>query len=167
MQFRVRENTEQRPNHLPRSCEDTARPPIGERNRLRHGRDNIAHPAARNTKRPETILKWVLTRLLPVNSANEPEYDSDLEKVEAAAEVGEISEYDLFQAAWLAWYGTTADSLKTEQLFGAYLNGAPLPGHVRHFVRRLLSAANDPALDFDRELYGLGKFRRKEPLIRF
>lgn len=167
MQFRVREDAEQSPGQAPRPSADTARFPIGNRNDLHLAGENTDRPMPRITRQPVTILHWFLTRLLPASFGSEPQHNSELDRVGAAAQAGEVSEYDLFQAAWLAWYGTEADSAETEKLFGAYLKGAALPSHVRHFVRRLLCAASDPALDFDRERFGLGKFRRKEPLIRF
>lgn len=167
MQFRVREDAEQSSGQSPRPSHGTARVPIDGENGLHRDGRTSDRPLPRDSWWSDTVLHWLLARLLPANAASEPQHNSDPDQVRAAAAAGEVSEYDLFRAAWLAWYGTEADSAETEKLFGAYLNGAALPSHVRHFVRRLLCAASDPALDFDRECFGLGKFRRKEPLIRF
>ncbi len=97
--------------------------------------------------------------------AYRPKGENTWATIADAASIGEISEYDLFRAAWMAWYGNRAKDREIEKLFVAFLNGAELPCYVRHFARQLLSAGNDPALAFDRTRFGLDRYPRKEALI--
>ncbi len=165
MQFRVRDNTERSPRHAPRPSDRTVRFRMGSSPALGHTGDKFGNRKPHQRGWPLRFLQWLLASLESAGSSSEHCQERECDNVGAAAALGEVSEYDLFRAAWFAWYGTDADGAETEKLFGAYLNGADLPSHVRHFVRRLSCTASDPALSFDRERFGLEKFRRKEPLI--
>jgi hypothetical protein len=54
-----------------------------------------------------------------------------------------ISDYEVFQRAYAAWYGREPDRHAIEAPFGAYLRSARLPVFVRHYVRRYVQTHPD------------------------
>lgn len=79
-----------------------------------------------------------------------------------AAEIAEVSEFDLFQAAWQGWNGKLPDEHGLERLFSCYLHEQQVPGFVRHFARRVIDDAAAGRLN--RDTLGLHRFQRREPL---
>lgn len=86
----------------------------------------------------------------------------DAVMVSRAAEIAEISEFDLFRAAWQGWNGTLPQERGLERLFSRYLQEQEVPGFVRHFARRVIDDAEAGRLN--RGLLGLHNFRRREAL---
>ena len=63
--------------------------------------------------------------------------DSDADRVANVAGILEVSEFDVFKLAYLAWHAKPARDEHVERLFGAYLMRQDIPVWVRHFVRKI------------------------------
>ncbi len=172
MHFRVQEGAERNSGHPPPPPQQTNSLARAERPKIysfEEQRRPAASPAASlatgGLRRAPKLLTKMWRRFWDRVTACQPKDENAWGTITDAASIGEISEYNLFCAAWTAWYGTRAKDREIEKLFGACLNGAELPCYVRHFARQLRSAGNDPALAFDRTRFGLDRYPRKEALI--
>lgn len=82
--------------------------------------------------------------------------------VSEAAETLDIGEFELFRAAYRAWYGGEPETKRLERDFAAYLKAQRLPAYVRHFARQVVAEA-EPGRPAERpELRGL---KRRERLV--
>ena len=63
---------------------------------------------------------------------------SDGQRVVLAAEVLEISEFEIFERAYNDWYGQEAELRTLEHEFVQYLYFGSTPPWVRHYTRMLL-----------------------------
>ena len=52
-----------------------------------------------------------------------------------AAAQADISDYEIFRRAYLAWFGQAPSDAYLERLFGSYLYGGAVPHWVRQYVR--------------------------------
>jgi TPP-dependent 2-oxoacid decarboxylase len=55
------------------------------------------------------------------------------------AQAMETSEYQIFVAAYLGWYGKKPDCHQVDKFFGTYLSRGEIPAFVRHFTRHYLN----------------------------
>lgn len=76
-----------------------------------------------------------------------------------------VGEFDLFRLAFRRWFGQEADEKALEKVFVAYLFARRVPLWVRHFCRQVLADARSGRLD--REAFGAGSVRRREPLVAY
>jgi len=62
----------------------------------------------------------------------------DAQAVLWSAEILEISEFELFDTAYQAWYRETAQVARPERIFADYMFDEVVPFWVRHFTRTTL-----------------------------
>lgn len=75
--------------------------------------------------------------------------------VQEAAAALEVREFDLFRAAYRAWYGVEPGMAALERDFVAYMFRQRLPAYVRHFARQVLAEAAAGRLRTRPEMTGL------------
>lgn len=71
------------------------------------------------------------------------EFREESERLRLVARARDESEYDIFAAAWAAWYGNEPSPGEIDADFGAYLREETVPPYVRHYVRQWLEANPD------------------------
>lgn len=71
----------------------------------------------------------------------EDDYRRNARLVHRAAEANGVSEYELFQLAYRAWYGSEPEEQRLEKIFVAYLFTGRMPAWVRDLAQR--SATGD------------------------
>jgi hypothetical protein len=64
---------------------------------------------------------------------------NDWDILQMTAQAMEISEYQIFVAAYLDWYGKKPDCRQVDRFFGTYLSRGEIPVFVRHFTRHYLN----------------------------
>jgi|GEM_PF-5571202 len=64
----------------------------------------------------------------------------DCETVVRAAQLLDISEYELFLRAYGCWYPDTPDEWRIDELFAAFMFDNAVPFWVRDFARKVLQA---------------------------
>jgi hypothetical protein len=82
--------------------------------------------------------------------------------VAQAAEALEVGEFELFRAAYRAWYGDEPETKRLERDFAGYLKAQRLPAYVRHFARQVVAEAETGRPAERPELDGL---KRRERLV--
>ena len=65
--------------------------------------------------------------------------DNTEQAVSFAANILEISEYELFCIAWHEWHGQEPNQDDIDQEFGAFLDCGSVPFYVASYVRNILS----------------------------
>ncbi len=75
--------------------------------------------------------------------------------VQEAAAALEVREFDVFRAAYRAWYGVEPETVALEKEFVAYMFRQRLPPYVRHFARQVLAEAEAGRLRARPETAGL------------
>ena len=67
----------------------------------------------------------------------------DAQAVLWSAEILETSEFEVFEAAYQAWYRETPDITRLERIFAGYMFDEVVPFWVRQFTRTILEAHDD------------------------
>jgi len=65
--------------------------------------------------------------------------------VVSAANYLEVSEFAIFQNAYMAWYGLKAPEKQLEKVFASYLVDNRVPFWVRNYARNQIPGENSPA----------------------
>ena len=67
----------------------------------------------------------------------------DASVVTLAANLLDVSEFEIFRASYKSWYCNEGPNALLERRFGAYLKHGDVPFWVRHFSREQLSQARE------------------------
>jgi len=81
----------------------------------------------------------------------------DISAVLAAAAMLDITEYELFQLAWIRWYGTSPKVAELEPHFVSYMFDQVVPTWGRHFARDV--QADWSADELDKEALGVPRLQ--------
>lgn len=71
----------------------------------------------------------------------------DIVAILDAAAILEVTEFQLFELAYIDWYGKKARDLAMEKYFAGYMFGEKVPSWVRHFARKILRLKSEGNLD--------------------
>jgi hypothetical protein len=87
----------------------------------------------------------------------------DIVSVLNAAAMLDITEYEVFQLAWLRWHGKHAEADSLEPHFVAYMFHRAVPPWVRHFAR--LVEERFEREDFHREHFGVARLQESRRMV--
>jgi hypothetical protein len=73
-----------------------------------------------------------MTQSVPINKF------SELDTLILTRESLDVSEFEVFQRAYTAWYGEKSAMLRIETQFNDYLTSGVLPFYVRHYCRQFI-----------------------------
>ncbi len=89
----------------------------------------------------------MISKLLRVQSPPARTELSDNDLVIRARTALGLLDFDFFRTAWRDWHGAEPEDRAIEPEFVTYLFQQRIPGYVRHFARKVLSAAAAGRLD--------------------
>jgi hypothetical protein len=87
----------------------------------------------------------------------------DIRTVLAAAAILDITEYEMFQLAWIRWHGQSSQAEELEPYFVRYMFDEEVPTWVRHFARDVEADWNAGRLD--KEALGIPKLKGSEKMV--
>ena len=87
----------------------------------------------------------------------------DIQSVLAAAAILDITEYKMFQLAWIRWHGQNSQAEELEPYFVRYMFDEEVPAWVRHFARDVEADWNAGRLD--KEALGIPRLKGSDKMV--